>query len=225
MKNISAEARERIRQGAIKGNTSKKEKAIEKYLSNPKQCLFCKKILPYEKRRNDFCNKSCSASYNNMGICRNPNGHTRIVKVTNERKKPNRINYCLVYFTNCLFCGKSIISKKLRKYCNNNCQLDYQMMKRVNNNPSSQTMRNYLIKKYGCCQICGWKEINIYTKKSPLELHHIDNNHLNNDENNLQLLCPNCHSLTERYKGNCKKSTRDFRSKYYKPALLTQLEE
>ena len=35
----------------------------------------------------------------------------------------------------------------------------------------------------------------------PLELHHVDGNHKNNKLENLQLLCPNCHSLTENYRG------------------------
>lgn len=43
------------------------------------------------------------------------------------------------------------------------------------------------------CEICGasiWQG-----KKLPLELHHIDCNHFNNDLANLQILCPNCHSI------------------------------
>ena len=31
------------------------------------------------------------------------------------------------------------------------------------------------------------------------EIHHIDGNHYNNEESNLQLLCPNCHSLTPTF--------------------------
>ena len=45
------------------------------------------------------------------------------------------------------------------------------------------------------CEICGafiWQG-----KELPLELHHIDGNHFNNDFNNLQILCPNCHSIQE----------------------------
>lgn len=51
--------------------------------------------------------------------------------------------------------------------------------------------------KKDCCEICGvsvWNEV-----KLPLELHHKDGNHYNNDLNNLQILCPNCHSIQ---KGN-----------------------
>ncbi len=34
----------------------------------------------------------------------------------------------------------------------------------------------------------------------PLELHHIDGNHDNSFKENLQLLCPNCHTLTDNYR-------------------------
>jgi len=50
------------------------------------------------------------------------------------------------------------------------------------------------------CEDCGlseWKGGNI-----PLELHHIDGNRSNNEVNNLQLLCCNCHALTPNYRRN-----------------------
>lgn len=43
------------------------------------------------------------------------------------------------------------------------------------------------------CELCGvamWLNV-----KLPLELHHIDGNHYNNSFDNLQILCPNCHSI------------------------------
>lgn len=49
------------------------------------------------------------------------------------------------------------------------------------------------------CEICGilyWQN-----KKLPLELHHVDGNHLNNAFENLQILCPNCHSIQEGNSG------------------------
>lgn len=38
----------------------------------------------------------------------------------------------------------------------------------------------------------------------PLELEHIDGNSSNNKLENLELLCPNCHSLTDTYRGKNK---------------------
>lgn len=41
-------------------------------------------------------------------------------------------------------------------------------------------------------------------QKIPLELHHIDGSHNNNELSNLTLLCPNCHALTDNYRGKNK---------------------
>lgn len=38
----------------------------------------------------------------------------------------------------------------------------------------------------------------------PLELHHIDGDRLNNNLANITLLCPNCHALTDNYRGKNK---------------------
>lgn len=54
------------------------------------------------------------------------------------------------------------------------------------------------------CECCGnteWNDLPI-----PLQLHHKDGNFRNNTLENLQLLCPNCHSLTDNYCGRNKKS-------------------
>lgn len=49
------------------------------------------------------------------------------------------------------------------------------------------------------CECCGQEEW--LNKPIPLEVHHIDGDRLNNDLTNLQLLCPNCHALTDNYRG------------------------
>ena len=83
----------------------------------------------------------------------------------------------------------------------------------------SDTIRKYLFQKYdNKCQLCGWSKTNSTTNKIPLQIHHIDGDCTNNREDNLQLLCPNCHSLTPNY-GYTKKhiSKRvDKRLKRYK---------
>lgn len=58
------------------------------------------------------------------------------------------------------------------------------------------------------CQVCGWDKIHPITGEPPLHVHHIDGDATNNSEDNLQLLCPNCHSLTENYGRLNAKSTR-----------------
>lgn len=54
--------------------------------------------------------------------------------------------------------------------------------------------------KQNCCECCGISEWR--GKKLTIQLHHIDGNHNNNSLENLQMLCPNCHSQTESYCGN-----------------------
>lgn len=66
----------------------------------------------------------------------------------------------------------------------------------------SNQIRRYLFEKYNNkCSECNWGKVNPFTKKVPLEVEHKDGNYKNNKEKNLQLLCPNCHSLTKTYKG------------------------
>ena len=53
------------------------------------------------------------------------------------------------------------------------------------------------LKEYKCekCYLTCWRG-----EKISLELHHKDGNRRNNNLDNLQLLCPNCHALTDNYR-------------------------
>ena len=59
---------------------------------------------------------------------------------------------------------------------------------------------------------CGWSKVNTSTGKIPLTVNHIDGNHRNNRPENLELICPSCHSLTPNYgalnKGNGRREGR-----------------
>lgn len=79
----------------------------------------------------------------------------------------------------------------------------------------SRYIRDYLFEKYDSkCAICHWSEVNKFSGNIPLEVEHIDGNYNNNDESNLTLLCPNCHSLTATYKGLNTGNGRKERRKY-----------
>jgi predicted HNH restriction endonuclease len=58
--------------------------------------------------------------------------------------------------------------------------------------------------------------MNPYSKKIPLEVEHIDGNYMNSKEENLTLLCPNCHSLTSTAKGANRGNGRYLRRLRYK---------
>ena len=72
------------------------------------------------------------------------------------------------------------------------------------NSPVTQKMlRGYIerhkIKEYKC-ENCGC-DGNWQGGIISLELHHKDGDNTNNELNNLQYLCPNCHALTDTYRG------------------------
>lgn len=56
----------------------------------------------------------------------------------------------------------------------------------------------FKIKEHRCesCGLSEWKSNPI-----PLELHHINGSRLDNNLSNLQILCPNCHAMTDNYCG------------------------
>lgn len=49
------------------------------------------------------------------------------------------------------------------------------------------------------CENCGLEEW--MGQPIPLELHHVDGDKTHNELSNYQLLCPNCHALTNSYRG------------------------
>jgi 5-methylcytosine-specific restriction endonuclease McrA len=61
-----------------------------------------------------------------------------------------------------------------------------------------QRLLNNKLKEYKCekCGLTKWNNSEI-----TLQLHHINGNCYDNRLENLQLLCPNCHSQTENYCG------------------------
>ncbi len=63
------------------------------------------------------------------------------------------------------------------------------------------------------CSVCGWKKKHPITLRVPLEVDHVDGNADNNVNSNLQLLCPNCHSLTLLYRNLNKGNGRSWRNK------------
>jgi len=161
-------------------------------------CIECQKEIEVDKRSSD---KQCKCDG-----CR-------------KYKKVKKEDVCLV-------CGHKLDGREL-KYCSYKCQRDYQFKQNIEKWKSGILSGNYIgnvslsvanfIKKYlfqknnNACEKCGWSEINNFTKKIPLTIHHKNNNPYDTREENLELLCPNCHSLTESYGGSNKGKGRKNR--------------
>ena len=130
--------------------------------------------------------------------------------------------------TTCMYCGKTFIKypASANKYCCPECAHEYRRQQYINawklgiisgtkSYTCSSPVRNYMLRKCNYkCEKCGWGEINPYTNRVPLQIHHIDGNSENNIEENLQVLCPNCHSLTENF-GSRNNNAPRGKSAYY----------
>ena len=181
--------------------TEAHEKRKQQYLDNPSWCQNCNTPLPFNKKRQLFCSHVCAAQHNNK-------------KQTSE----------------CQFCGKIMTTwtdnSRKRVFCSRKCLIDsadkvfIQSWKdgtetgwRGSSATLCRPVRRYIFEKSnGACIKCGWSETNPFTNKIPLQIHHKDGNAKNATEENLELLCPSCHSLTDNFgarnKGN---STRPKR--------------
>ena len=73
-----------------------------------------------------------------------------------------------------------------------------------------------------CCNRCSISEW--FNKKISLELEHKDGNNQNNARENLEGLCPNCHSITDTWRGR-NKSSKNGKNEITDEFLLTCLKE
>jgi len=115
----------------------------------------------------------------------------------------------------CLQCDNPIPNRNT--YCNNTCQMKFQKRKDFDlidegkfdelgcKQNIDRVSKQYLISIHGDkCMNCGWDQLNEWTNKIPIQINHVDGNPENHKMENLELLCPNCHSLTEYYKSRGK---------------------
>jgi len=179
-----------------------------------KEILKSQKDIKKSKSGNVFCNKSCSAKFNNTKRIASKKTKAKIGRSLST----NPDNYVYDKLNNCLHCDKKLKNSQ-KKFCSNECFHNYnkdQYIKKWLNGEKivkkdiehiAKPIRNYLFEiSDNKCQQCGWGESNRHTNKVPLEVHHIDGDWTNNQPDNLELLCPNCHSLTKTFRnGNAKK--------------------
>lgn len=207
---------------------------------------FSKKYSP--NSNGYFCSKSCANSFSRKQS-KDGNKIVKCITCQKEIEvnirasdKQCKCDDCRGYIkpiqthkrlTHCLNCNEELLKYSKKKYCSYNCQTEYEFnefIKKWKNNENngliafecvSKQIRKYLFQKYNNrCSECGWGKTNQYTNKIPLEIEHIDGNHLNNKEENLTLLCPNCHSMTKTYRGaNRGKGRLRKRQEYIKHCL------
>ena len=183
-----------------------KQDRISKYNENPSRCIYCNNTLPYEQRRNKYCNSSCAAKHLNP----------------TRSKKPPKF---------CLNCGIELSNRQLT-YCCIKCEHQYHWKQIKDeiiktgqfpyntrlNDTNRKIVRRYIEETIGHkCAICGGEIWN--NQPIPLITDHIDGDSTNHSIDNFRLICPNCDAQTNTYKsrGN-RTSTRIWRKQYYKSA-------
>ncbi len=129
----------------------------------------------------------------------------------------------------CQCCGNKLKTYQ-QKYCSNTCQCLFQYRhyiqewkngtKRGDRGIFAKTVsayvKRYLVDTFGeKCSLCGWDRRNPVTNRVTLEIDHLDGNSDNNSEENLRLICPNCHSLTPTFRNLNKGKGRIWRRKKY----------
>lgn len=185
---------------AMEANKFRWKSYKSEYEQNPKNCPTCQSILPYEKRRSKFCNHVCAGLFCNKSLT----GNSKHQKI-------------------CIVCSTPYVSyMKNSKYCGRICEKLYAFNKKIEAWKNglekgyigktfsvAKWLRRYLFQKYNnkCCK-CNWSEVNPITNNIPLEVNHIDGDASNCKEENLELLCPNCHSLTSNFRSLNRNSKR-----------------
>ena len=188
--------REKVKIFLHENNIDWHEWLEQKKTQNKQYCKVCGKELNGQQKF--FCSHSCSAKANNV--------------LRGEKKY-------------CKNCGK-VLKEYQNNFCSHDCDQEFRYKEYIvrwkNGEENgingkygfSNHLRRYFFEKYDCkCQKCGWREVNETTGKVPLQIHHIDGDYKNNKEENIQLLCPNCHSLTETF-GSLNKNGRKDRKPY-----------
>lgn len=118
--------------------------------------------------------------------------------------------------TACEGCSRIYLRKRAAKrdFCSSKCHSDFMSRAYIAGwlqgaiDPTrafdriSNIVRNYLLKQanYACIR-CGWNERHPVDGLALVQIHHIDGNSRNNRPENLEVLCPNCHSLTPKNRG------------------------
>jgi hypothetical protein len=187
--------------GPISGKR-KRERVLKEYYDNPNFCKQCGKMIEpiftkaggvniSDTKKQIFCNRSCSAKYNNP--------ITKTIWTPHKCENPecNKITKNEHYCSRKCFGSKPRLLK-IQRFLNGELK---------DGSVRDQSIRTFLIQKQGgCCAICKMYPV---WNLAPLIfiVDHIDGDYENNSPENIRAVCPNCNSQTDTFSGRNKKIT------------------
>jgi len=139
---------------------------------------------------------------------------------TSFKKKTDTLN-----FNTCLQCGKNFNPSRnaYGSYCSLGCSGEHRTRDVISTWQAGKgrawsgqarnlkpAIRRWLLKKSNfACSKCGWNKRHPVDGHPLVEINHIDGDAENCLENNLEVLCPNCHSETPNFRARNKTSKRN----------------
>lgn len=154
------------------------ERRNAKFLADSKLGDLVEKILPSCNSYNAVCNK--------LGLRGVEGYYVKIKKIISERKLSTKHFGTLLENSKVTF--KELSDEEF-----------FVSNKKRNGKSVIKRLVDHGYKKYvcECCGLTEWKN-----KPLVLQIHHINGDHCDNRVENLQILCPNCHSQTDTYSSN-----------------------
>ena len=141
-------------------------------------------------KRQITCSKSCANKWFNS-TSHNLSQKTVRCKICNKEKQTVQCHRNDWVCINC---------KKEHKYGSYKPKVDLEQCFIKSPNVKISTIRRVLAfqGRYNSCERCNISQWN--NEPITLELHHINGDHYDNTYDNLQILCPNCHSQTKNFR-------------------------
>lgn len=174
-------------------------------------CEKCGKLHDGTFASGRFCCKKCARSFNPDDRLKKRNEKIS-ASLKGRRRSQNPLPE---HF--CEFCNKGYVRKcSLRSHlagCILNPSYAEREKKQISKKeklltlpfdemPNSLKYERLFREQNGCCNRCGLNEWQ--GQKIPLEIEHKNGNHHDNERLNIELLCPNCHALTDTWRGRNK---------------------
>lgn|SRR3990167_2670619 len=165
-----------------------------------KRCVHCKEEFISKKNTQTCCSLLCRNKF-----YKTTNGFTKKCLICQSEfyvpksqihrkfcspKCRNGIEPVIIKYV-CRGCGKEKETKTKQPYRPPQfCKSCILKNNKKRHKKSSHYDKRRLIASIGRCELCGYKE-----HAEILGIHHKDKNHINNNKDNLIILCPMCHSL------------------------------